>query len=144
MATHIQRSALLPYSAAALNDLINDVLSYPQFLPWCSASEILEENDECMRAALVIAKGPLSQRFVTKNTLVRNEKISMALEEGPFSHLQGVWEFKPLGETACKISLDLKFDYAGPIIKATLGPLFTQAANTMVDAFCQRAKVIYG
>lgn len=144
MATHIQRSALLPYSAAALYDLINDVSSYPQFLPWCSAGEVLEQSDESMRAALVISKGPLSQRFVTKNTLVLNEKVSMALEEGPFSHLNGVWEFKPLGDKACKISLDLEFDYAGPIIKATLGPLFTQAANTMVDAFCQRAKVVYG
>ena len=73
-----------------------------------------------------------------------NQSISMALEEGPFSQLQGTWEFKALGEKACKISLDLEFDYAGPIIKATLGPLFTQAANTMVDAFCQRAKELYG
>ncbi|NLY13998.1 MAG: type II toxin-antitoxin system RatA family toxin [Gammaproteobacteria bacterium] len=144
MATHIQRSALLPYSAAALYNLINDVAKYPEFLPWCSASEIIEQNDSCMRAALVIAKGHLSQRFVTKNTLLANEKISMELEEGPFSQLQGTWEFKALGEQACKISLDLKFDYAGPIMKATLGPLFTQAANTMVDAFCQRAKELYG
>ena len=144
MATHIQRSALLPYSAAALYDLINDVPSYPQFLPWCSASEVLEETEDSMRAALMIAKGHLSQRFVTKNTLVPNQSISMALEEGPFSQLQGTWEFKALGEKACKISLDLECDYAGPIIKATLGPLFTQAANTMVDAFCQRAKELYG
>ena len=144
MATHIQRSALLPYNAAALYDLINDVPSYPQFLPWCSASEVLEQTDDCMRAALMIAKGRIAQRFVTKNTLVANESITMALEEGPFSQLHGVWEFKALGEKACKISLDLEFDYAGPIIKATLGPLFTQAANTMVDAFCKRAKEIYG
>lgn len=144
MATRIQRSALLPYSAAALYTLINDVPSYPQFLPWCSASEVLEQRDDFMRAALMIAKGKLSQRFVTKNTLVPNQSISMALEEGPFSQLQGTWEFKALGEQACKISLDLEFDYAGPIIKATLGPLFTQAANTMVDAFCQRAKELYG
>ncbi len=46
--------------------------------------------------------------------------------------------------SACKITLDLTFDYAGPLVKATLGPLFTQAANTMVDAFCQRAKQLYG
>ncbi len=144
MATRIQRSALLPYSAAALYTLINDVPSYPQFLPWCSASEVLEQRDDFMRAALMIAKGKLSQRFVTKNTLVPNQSISMALEEGPFSQLQGTWEFKALGGKACKISLDLEFDYAGPIIKATLGPLFTQAANTMVDAFCQRAKELYG
>ncbi len=144
MATHIQRSALLPYSASALYNLINDVASYPEFLPWCSASEVLDQREDFMRAALMIAKGHLSQRFVTKNTLVPNEKVSMALEEGPFSQLHGIWEFKALGENACKISLDLKFDYAGPIIKATLGPLFTQAANTMVDAFCQRAKELYG
>ena len=144
MATRIQRSALLPYSAAALYTLINDVRNYPQFLPWCSASEVLEQRDDFMRAALMIAKGKLSQRFVTKNTLVPNQSISMALEEGPFSQLQGTWEFKALGEKASKISLDLEFDYAGPIIKATLGPLFTQAANTMVDAFCQRAKELYG
>ena len=78
MATRIQRSALLPYSASALYNLINDVASYPQFLPWCSASEILEQREDCMRAALMIAKGHLSQRFVTKNTLVPNQSISMA------------------------------------------------------------------
>lgn len=144
MATRIQRSALLPYSAAALYTLINDVRNYPQFLPWCSASEVLEQRDNFMRAALMIAKGKLSQRFVTRNTLVPNQSISMALEEGPFSQLQGIWEFNALSADACKISLDLEFDYAGPIIKATLGPLFTQAANTMVDAFCQRAKELYG
>lgn len=144
MATRIQRSALLPYSAAALYTLINDVRNYPQFLPWCSASEVLEQRDDFMRAALMIAKGKLSQRFVTRNTLVPNQSISMALEEGPFSQLQGIWELKALSADACKISLDLEFDYAGPIIKATLGPLFTQAANTMVDAFCQRAKELYG
>lgn len=144
MATHIQRSALLPYSAAAMYNLINDVAHYPEFLPWCSASEVLEINEKFMRAGLIIAKGHLSQRFVTKNTLVPDQSISMALEEGPFSQLQGTWEFKALGEKACKISLDLEFDYAGPIIKAALGPLFTQAANTMVDAFCQRAKELYG
>lgn len=144
MATQIQRSALLPYSAVEMYDLINDVCKYPEFLPWCSASEVLEQGDGYMRAALVIAKGHLSQRFVTKNTLVPGQSVSMSLEEGPFSKLHGVWEFKALNEKACKISLDLEFDYAGPIIKATLGPLFTQAANTMVDAFCQRAKKIYG
>lgn len=144
MATHIQRSALLPYSAAAMYNLINDVANYPEFLPWCSASEVLEVNEDFMRAGLMIAKGHLSQRFVTKNTLVPDQSISMTLEEGPFSQLQGTWEFKALGEKACKISLDLEFDYAGPIIKATLGPLFTQATNTMVDAFCQRAKELYG
>ncbi len=144
MSTRIQRSALLPYPAQALYDLVNDVASYPQFLPWCSASEVLEESADSMRASLTVAKATLSQRFMTRNKLVPGKSIEMQLEEGPFSQLQGVWEFKALGDKACKISLDMTFDYAGPLVKATLGPLFTQAANTMVDAFCQRAKQLYG
>jgi ribosome-associated toxin RatA of RatAB toxin-antitoxin module len=143
MTTHIQRSALLPYPAKALYDLVNDVERYSEFLPWCSASKVLEASEEHMRASLEIAKGGLSQHFVTKNTLVPGQSIIMDLVEGPFEQLHGVWTFKALGEKACKISLDLSFDYAGPIVRATLGPLFNQAANTLVDAFCQRAKELH-
>lgn len=144
MTTHIQRSALLPYPAQALYDLVNDVVRYPEFLPWCSSAEVLESSDEHMRASLAVAKGGLSQHFVTRNTLVPGHSIEMNLEEGPFNQLHGVWVFKPLSDKACKISLDLSFDYAGPIVRATLGPLFNQAANTLVDAFCQRAKQLHG
>ena len=144
MTTHIQRSALLPYPAKALYDLVNDVASYPQFLPWCSSSEILEVSETRMLASLEVAKGGIGQRFVTRNVLLPGQRIEMNLQEGPFTSLNGVWEFKALGDKACKISLDLTFDYAGPLVRATLGPLFNQAANTMVDAFCQRAKQLYG
>ena len=144
MTTRIQRSALLPYPAKALFDLVNDVASYPQFLPWCSASEVLEVSETHMLASLEVAKGGIGQRFVTRNALLPGQRIEMNLQEGPFTSLNGVWEFKALGDKACKISLDLTFDYAGPLVRATLGPLFNQAANTMVDAFCQRAKQLYG
>lgn len=144
MATRIHRSALLPYPARALYDLVNDVARYPDFLPWCSSTEVLEVSETQMRARLEVAKGGLSQRFLTRNALRPGESIEMHLEEGPFTHLHGIWTFKTLGEKACKISLDLTFDYAGSLVKATLGPLFNQAANTLVDAFCERAKQIYG
>ncbi|MGF6486285.1 type II toxin-antitoxin system RatA family toxin [Pseudomonas frederiksbergensis] len=144
MTTHIQRSALLPYPAQALYDLVNDVARYPEFLPWCSSAQVLESTPELMRASVGVAKGGLSQHFVTRNTLVPGRSIEMNLEEGPFSQLHGIWVFKPLGEKACKISLDLSFDYSGPLVRATLGPLFNQAANTLMDAFCQRAKQKHG
>ncbi len=144
MSTHIQRSALLPYPAQALYDLVNDVERYPEFLPWCASSQVIEASDTHMVASLEVAKAGLSQRFTTRNVLVPGQSIELNLEDGPFEHLHGQWTFKALGEKACKISLDLTFDYAGPLVKATLGPLFTQAANTMVDAFCQRAKELHG
>ena len=119
MTTHIQRSALLPYPAQALYDLVNDVARYPEFLPWCSGATVLESSDVAMRAKVEVAKGGLSQHFVTKNVLVPGQSIEMNLEEGPFSQLHGLWVFKPLGEKACKISLDLSFEYSGALVKAT-------------------------
>lgn len=142
--THIQRSALLPYTAQRLFDLVNRVEHYPQFLPWCSAAQVLSESDQEMRAELTVAKAGMRQSFITRNQLVPGQRIEMRLEQGPFSELHGIWEFRALGEQACKISLDLHFNYSGPVVKATLGPLFNQAANNMVEAFCQRAKELYG
>lgn len=142
--THIQRSALLPYTAEQMFELVNRVDRYPEFLPWCSETAILEESDVSMRARLTVSKAGLRQSFTTRNALVSGRQIDMRLEDGPFSDLHGTWDFKPLSEQACKISLDLRFEYSGPIIRATLGPLFNHAANTLVDAFSQRAKELYG
>lgn len=144
MTTKINRSALLPYPAQALYDMVNDVQTYPEFLPWCGASKVLESSPKHMRAELTVSKAGLSHRFTTLNRLVPGERIEMQLVEGPFSHLQGVWTFQALTDEASKISLDLEFAYSGAIMRATLGPLFTHAANTMVDAFCQRAQQLYG
>ncbi|WP_028241629.1 type II toxin-antitoxin system RatA family toxin [Stutzerimonas azotifigens] len=144
MTTHIQRSALLPYPAEALYDMVNDVARYPEFLPWCSSTEVLESSDTEMRARLTVEKAGLKQRLLTRNQLQPGKRIEMALEEGPFRQLHGVWEFKALGDKASRISLDMRFDYAGPLIKVTLGPLFNHAANTLVDAFCDRARALYG
>lgn len=144
MSTRIQRSALLPYPARALYDLINDVASYPQFLPWCSGTEVLESTETRMRATLKVGKAGIKQQFTTCNHLVPGESITMQLESGPFRALHGVWTFHVLNEEACKITLDLSFEYSGALVKATLGPLFNQAATTMVEALCQRARALYG
>ena len=134
MSTHIQRSALLPYPAKALYDLVNDVARYPEFLPWCSASTVLAESDTAMRAELTVAKGSITQRFTTRNVLVPGQSIEMNLEEGPFTQLHGVWTFKALGDKACKISLDLTFDYAGASSSPTWASAESSASNSDVSA----------
>lgn len=144
MTTKINRSALLPYPAGALFNMVNDVQAYPDFLPWCSAAKILESDDKQMTAELTVSKAGLSQRFTTHNRLDSGRSIEMRLVSGPFSHLHGVWTFQALTDEASKISLDLEFDYSGAIMRATLGPLFNHAASTMVDAFCRRAQQLYG
>ena len=144
MTIHVERSALMPYSASKMFILVNDAARYPEFLPWCSSTDIISSTGTEMVARLNIAKGPIKQYFVTKNILVTDKSITIDLQEGPFKHLKGLWTFEALDENACKVTLSMDFDYSNIILKATLGPLFNKAASTMVDLFCQRARAIYG
>lgn len=144
MTIHIERSALMPYSAHQMYLLVNDVEKYPEFLPWCTETQLISSTDTEMVAKLVISKGPIRQYFITRNNLVADKSVELNLQEGPFKKLHGLWTFNQLSSEACRIQLVMDFDYSNVIIKAALGPLFNKAATTMVDVFCQRAKQIYG
>jgi len=139
----VHRSALVPYSAQQMFDLVNDIEAYSLFLPWCRSSEVLSQSDAEIRARVEIAAGPLNQSFVTRNSLIRGESIQMKLEKGPFSRLDGYWRFESLQAQGCKVSLELHFDFPNFMMRVTMTPMFNQIANTLVDAFVQRARIVY-
>lgn len=142
MAT-INRSALMPYSAKQMYDIVNSVELYPDFLPWCASSEIFKQTESSMEAAILMKKGKLNHSFATRNTLTENEIIHMQLVEGPFKSLSGDWLFTALSEQGSKIELHLNFEFSNRIIALLIGPVFTQIADSLVDAFCQRAHQLY-
>ena len=137
--SRIQRSALVQHGAEHMYALVNDVSSYPAFLPWCAGASVLEQTATSMTARILIQRGGIGTAFVTCNRMSPGQSIEMSLQEGPFSALRGLWLFQPLADNACKVSLDLQFEIANPLLRATVGRLFEQVAGTMVDAFCQRA-----
>lgn len=140
----ISRTALLPYSALQMYNLVNDVAAYPEFLPWCGGAEVISETESEMVAKVTIAKAGLRQTFETKNHLVVGERIEMHLLEGPFKHLKGEWIFKPLDVDACKIQFEVEFEVSNGVLKMAIGTVFEHISSTLVDSFCERAKIIYG
>lgn len=142
--TEIHRSAIVPYSAHRMFDLVADIPSYPQFLPWCSGARIVTAKDDEMIAAIDIAYGGVNKTFSTRNLLQRGKIMEMRLIEGPFSFLQGYWQFTPFGEDASKISLDLEFRVANRLMSLALTPVFSNIANQLVDRFHQRAAELHG
>jgi len=140
----VSRSALLMYSAQEMYDLVNDVNAYPEFLPGCSETQVLIDELNLMKASVKVAKAGISQTFVTENTLVPNQSITMNLIEGPFKHLTGGWTFTPLDEQACKVSLDLQFEFSSSLIELAFGRIFHELVGSMVKSFSNRAKTVYG
>ncbi len=142
--TTITRQALVAYSAENMFDLVDDIDSYPAFLPWCSSAKVLSRDEDEVRAAIELSKGKLRKSFTTCNRLQKGKMIEMRLVEGPFRHLEGFWRFEALEGGASKVSLDLDFEFSNKLIAMAIGPVFNQIANTLVDAFVVRAKELYG
>ena len=142
--SRIQRSALVPYSAEEMYQLVADIPSYGDFLPWCGGARILEQDGDEITAQVDICYKAVNKSFTTVNQLDYAKQITMALKEGPFSKLHGTWRFIKLDDKASKIELDLEFDFSNRLAGAVIGPVFSVIANGMVDAFHQRATELYG
>lgn len=140
----ISRSALVMYSVDQMFQLINDVLAYPQFLPDCSNSKIISEEGNSVTASLLVSKTGVKKWFTTKNTLISNQQVQLELVDGPFKKLQGQWLLTPLSEDACKVSLELEYEFSNKMFDLAFGRIFNNLTNNMVQAFTQRAKDVYG
>lgn len=136
----IHRSALVAHSAEAMFNLVNDVASYPEFYG-CTDSKILDSSAQSMKASLLVAKAGIKQWFTTHNALIPGQRIDMQLVDGPFRSLTGGWTFSALSEDACKIELNLEFEFTNKLAEMAFGKVFNSLASSMVAAFTERARV---
>ncbi|SEG81030.1 type II toxin-antitoxin system RatA family toxin [Marinobacterium lutimaris] len=140
----VNRSALVLHTADEMFELVNDVRRYPEFLPWCSSTEVVHESEDTLEATLYLAKGGLKYSFTTRNSLQRPERMEIKLVEGPFKSLTGIWTFTPLSDEASKVELNMHFEFSGKLTGIAMGKVFNSVATTLVDAFVTRADQVYG
>ena len=143
MAT-VEKSVLIGHSAAKMYALVADVDAYPQFLPWCSGTEVKQLDPHRAAATLHVNYHGLRLHFTTENQMEEGALIDMTLVNGPFKHLDGFWRFVPLAEQACKIEFRLSYELSGKLVEKIAGPVFNHIANTFVDSFVRRAEQVYG
>lgn len=142
--TRIDQSALLPFPAGKMFALVNDIEAYPDFMDGCIGAEILGRSGNQVTARLDLGKAGLRYSFTTCNTLDEPVAMSMALVEGPFSRFDATWTFQQLGDSACKVSLKMEFEFAAGIVDAVLKHLFDATSRNLVNAVCKRADALYG
>jgi len=127
------------HAAGDLYQLVIDVARYPEFLPWCKAARVLEQSEDSQVASVTIDERMKSASFTTKNQLEPDEAVHMTLVDGPFRQLRGTWRFKALAENACRVELEMEFEFKTKVFAMMMGPAFNKICDTMVDAFVRRA-----
>ena len=138
--SRVERSALVRASAARMYALVNDVDAYPRRFDWCEGAAVLQHEPDLMVVRLSVRFGGLRLSFTTRNALVPDSRVSLALVDGPFRRLSGAWRFAALAEDACKVSRLLDFDVAGRLVGGALASGFRGLADRMVDDFVRAAR----
>jgi ribosome-associated toxin RatA of RatAB toxin-antitoxin module len=142
--TIIQRSALLPYPAEHLFELVNDIEAYPRYMDGCVGARVMRRDEDVIEARLDLARGGIAQSFATRNRSQPHHTIELELLEGPFESFCGRWRFQRLGDMACKVSLDLEFTFNNGLLGAAAAKLFDSVTGNLVDAMARRARELYG
>ncbi|HXZ55543.1 MAG TPA: type II toxin-antitoxin system RatA family toxin [Burkholderiales bacterium] len=140
----VGRSALVSHSAQQMFALVSEIESYPEFLPWCDRASFAERGPGRTVATLRINFRGLKEEFTTENLDRPNERIEMRLVSGPFRRLEGAWIFTPVSAGACKVELNLRYEFANVILRKVVGAVFDEIANSLVDAFARQADRRYG
>lgn len=136
----IRRSALVTFSPEQMFDLVIDVERYPQFLPWVTEAELHQRSDSDLLASMEMQRSGVRERFTTRNEFDRPAWMTMRLVEGPFRLLEGRWTFTPIGTAGTRVELEMRFEFANPLVSMLFGKSFEQSCGQLIDAFVSRAR----
>lgn len=135
----VRRSALVARPADAMFDLIEGAEHYPAFLPWCAGANIVQRDEQIVSADLRVRWKGLNFEMRTRNPKRRPEYMAIHLEHGPFRRFEGEWRLAALAPHACKVEFALDYEFESALMTSLAGAVFERIADTMVDAFVERA-----
>lgn len=138
----IKRSALVAQPPGRMFALINDIESYPQFVPGVARARIDSRTPREIVATVSVKRGAMRAEFTTRNELEPDTRIVMKLVHGPFRELHGEWRLSPIGESGCRVELTLRFAFTNPLSGLMFDSLFEATAASLVDAFVARARAL--
>jgi ribosome-associated toxin RatA of RatAB toxin-antitoxin module len=136
----VRKSVIVGRPAPRMYELVEDVESYPEFLPWCAATEVFERTPEVTMARLDIDYHGLTSHIATRNVKRPPEGMVLEFVEGPFERFRGHWSFVALGEDGCRVEFALDYAFSSVALETVLGPVFGHIIETLVDRFVERAE----
>jgi ribosome-associated toxin RatA of RatAB toxin-antitoxin module len=138
----VLKSVLVSHSARTMFDLVDDCERYPEFLPWCAATEVFERTSEITRARLDIDYHGLTSHISTLNTKQAPGRMDLEFVEGPFDRFKGHWRFVALGEAGCRVEFSVDYAFSSGAMDKLLEPVFGHIVETLVERFVMRADAL--
>ena len=141
---NLDEKRILDYKIQDLFDLVMDIESYPQFLPWVSDAVIISSGKNHIIADLTASFASVKQCYrsnVTYELYDNKAYIQAESHTGPFEHLLSRWDLTSQREKTL-VEFTLEFELKSKIMTNLVGPVIIQAQKKMISAFEERARII--
>lgn len=139
-----EETRVIATSAGAMFDVVMDIETYPQFLPWVAKATILTAQQGELTAELVADLAGSRHSFKTIDRYVSDKLIEIRLLDGPFRFLESVWTFEVVDDETCRVHFSIEFEFRSMMLDMVASPIFATACKSMVQAFEQRALTLKG
>ena len=139
----------LPYAPAQLLDLVGDVRSYPQFVPWITSMRVWNERTDAEGESQLDAEAAVGFSFLRErfSTRVKRDQaageITVNLLHGPFRRLFNRWRFREEG-AGTRVEFEIDFEFKSRLLQTLLAANFQHAVERLIGCFEDRARVLYG
>ncbi len=135
---------ILPFTSAQLFEIVIDVESYPDFLPWCLSSKVIHRTDKYnFNAELSVGYKAIDEKYTSMIKSKFSSEINSVAISGPFKILDSTWKFNNLKDSNCEVSFMIEYEFKSFFLDKLMGSLFKKATIKMLDAFESRARTLY-
>ena len=163
--SHVHDSVLTNIHPQHLYNIVNNVDSYKDFLPYCHESKILQSSPchTMMDAVLRVGLPGLSLSAGSKNSLLEERYVSRvrmipasestpfwtveakSIQSNLFDSLKSRWQLSLIDDhdvPSCNVNFEVEIQLSNPLIAFTLDRVLKDVAKAQVEAFEMRCRVI--
>lgn len=143
MPKHFEKRKLA-YPSNLLYGIVEDVKSYPKFLPWIKQALISNRQAQHFDAKLIVGYNAFVQTSYTSRVhLTPLTKIEIEYLSGPFRHLENSWTFTSLSELETEVEFLIDFSFKSQLLQKLMEGLFNEALKSTLQAFEKRAMELH-
>lgn len=142
--TNSLREEVVHHPAKKLFDIVIDIESYPQYIPWCTRMVVNERKKNSIYADMYVQyKFILAQKFGSHVKFdLEKLTIDTIYIEGPLKDLKTNWRFEEINNKKSKIIFNLNFEFKNYLHQKVAETFYPLIENKMINSFKERADSI--
>ena len=139
-----KREEVISHSATKIFNIVIDIESYPEYIPWCTRMVIKQRKKHEIFADMYVKyKFILTQKFGSHVKFDRNNlTIETSYIDGPLKDLTTKWKFEAIDKKNSKIFFDVNFEFKNYLHQKVAETFYPLIENKMIDSFRKRANDI--